>query len=80
MQTFLAILLIALMLATLAMLVRGVIVFLQNETARVKSGESADGPSAASIKSNQLMQKRIMFQALALLVAVLLLLLFGRPS
>jgi hypothetical protein len=78
MQTFLAILLIAAMVATLAALVRGVILFLSNETHRVHSGETADGPTAASVKANQMMQFRIFFQALAILIVVLILFVAGK--
>ena len=80
MQTFLAILLIAAMIATVAALVRGVVIFLRNETHRVKAGENETGPTAASIKSNQMMQFRILFQALAILIVVLILFLGGRTS
>jgi hypothetical protein len=79
-MTFLAVLLIAAMIATLVALVRGVILFLQNETHRVKAGESEQGPTAASIKSNKMMQMRIIFQALAILIVVLILVLAGRTT
>lgn len=79
-MTFLAVLLILFMIATVAALVRGVVLFLQNETHRVKAGESEQGPTAASIKSNKMMQMRIIFQAAAILVVVLILMLAGRTS
>ncbi len=75
MNTFLVILLIAAMLATVVALVRGVIAFLQESHAQVKNGE---GPSSASLKSNRMMQQRIFFQALAILVVVLILFVAGR--
>lgn len=75
MTTFLALLLIAAMIATVVALVRGVVLFLKNASDDVKSG---DGPSATSIRSNQMMMYRIIFQAVAILIAVLLLLLVGR--
>ena len=75
MNTFLVLLLIAAMLATVVALVRGVIAFLQESHAQVKSGE---GPSSASLKSNRMMQQRIFFQALAILIVVLILFLAGR--
>jgi len=75
MNTFLVILLIAAMLATVVALVRGVIAFLQESHAQVRSGE---GPSAASLKSNRMMQQRIFFQALAILIVVLILFMAGR--
>ena len=69
MQTFLILLLIAAMVATLVALVRGVVSFLKN---------TEGGPSAASIRSNKMMQARILFQALAIVIVVLLLFLAGR--
>ena len=74
MNTFLVILLIAAMLATVVALVRGVIAFLQESHAQVRGGE---GPSAASLKSNRMMQQRIFFQAIAILIVVLILFMAG---
>ncbi len=76
MNTFLAILLVAAMLATLAALVRGIIAFLQESTAQVKNGDT--GPSPAALKSNRMMQQRIFFQAIAILIVVVLLFAAGR--
>ena len=67
-------LLIAAMLATVVALVRGIIAFLQESTAEVKG----DGPSRAALKSNRMMQQRIFFQAIAVLVVVVLLFAAGR--
>jgi len=75
MNTFLVILLVAAMLATLVALVRGIISFLQEGTQAVKDGQ---GPSAASLKSNRMMQQRIFFQALAILIVVVILFAAGR--
>ncbi|ANC86658.1 MULTISPECIES: twin transmembrane helix small protein [Bacteria] len=75
MNTFLVILLIAAMLATVVALVRGVIAFLQDSHAQVRNGE---GPSAASLKSNKMMQMRVFFQALAILIIVVILFVGGR--
>lgn len=72
MQTFLTILLILAMLGALAALVRGVVNFLRAGHQDVHGGS---GPSASSLKQNRMMQMRIMFQALAIIVAVLLLML-----
>jgi len=74
MSTFLVILLIAAMLATVVALIRGIIVFLQNATADAKG----TGPSAAALKSNKMMQYRILFQAIAIVIVVLILFLAGR--
>ena len=75
MNTFLVILLIAAMLATVVALGRGVIAFLQESHAQVRNGE---GPSAASLKSNKMMQMRVFFQALAILIIVVILFVGGR--
>ena len=70
MNTFLAILLVAAMIATVAALVRGIVAFLQESSDQVRNGE---GPSAASLKSNRMMQARVFFQALAVLIVVVIL-------
>ncbi len=74
MTVFLAILLVAAMIATVAALVRGVVVFLQATEADLKG----TGPSVASTKSNKAMQARIFFQALAIMIVVLILFVSGR--
>jgi hypothetical protein len=76
MNTFLAILLIAAMLATVAALVYGVVMFLKNSSEEVHG----NGPSEASLKSNKAMQFRIFFQALAILIVVIILSLAGLRS
>ncbi|WP_326523827.1 twin transmembrane helix small protein [Sphingomonas sp.] len=75
MQMFLAILLIAAMIATVVALVRGVVTFLKTTEAELK-GEG--GPSASALKSNKMMQFRIFFQALAILIVVVILFAAGR--
>ena len=75
MQTFLVILLIAAMIATVVALVRGVVTFLQTASAEARG---TGGPSASQLKSNRMMQQRILFQALAIMVVVLLLFAAGR--
>lgn len=74
MTVFLAVLLIAAMIATVAALVRGIIVFLQTTEADLKG----TGPSVAGVRSNKMMQFRIFFQALAIMIVVLILFLTGR--
>ena len=74
MQLFLVILLIAAMIATVAALVRGIVVFLQTTEADLKG----TGPSMSGVKSNKAMQMRVFFQALAIMVVVLILVLSGR--
>lgn len=76
MIVFLWILLIAAAIATLAALVRGVVTFL----IATKADLDGTGPSVASLKSNKLMQSRILFQALAILVVVLILIVSGRTG
>lgn len=74
MQTFLIILLIAAMIATVVALVRGVVTFLQAASAEARG----DAPSAMALKSNKMMQQRILFQALSILVVVVLMLSMGK--
>jgi hypothetical protein len=73
MSTFLWILLIAAAIATVVMLVRGIVTFLQTTEADLKAG--AAGPSASGLKQNKMMMGRIFFQAIAVLIAALLMLL-----
>ena len=75
MSTFLAILLIAAMIATVAALVRGIVIFLKANHEEVH-GES--GPSESALRSNKMMQFRIFFQALAILIVVVILFAAGR--
>lgn len=74
MQTFLVILLVAAMLATVIALVRGVVTFLQAAGAEARG----DAPTAMALKSNKMMQQRILFQALAIVVVVLLMASVGK--
>ena len=76
MMLFLVLLLIAAMIATLVALVRGIVSFLM----ATKADLEGTGPSAASLRSNKMMQARIFFQALAIVVIVLLLMLSGRGA
>ena len=73
MNTFLVILIILAAIATVVMLVRGVIAFLKTTEAELNSTEP--GPSQSSLKQNKMMMGRVMFQALAVLFVALLLLL-----
>ena len=74
MQIFLILLLVAAMIATLVALVRGIVTFLKTTEEELKGGA---GPSASALKSNKMMQYRILFQALAVLIAVVILFAFG---
>ena len=74
MNVFLVLLLIAAMIATVVALVRGIVTFLQESSARARG----EGPSATALKSNRLMQQRVFFQAVAILIVVLILFAAGR--
>ncbi|WP_375249462.1 twin transmembrane helix small protein [Sphingomonas sp.] len=74
MNTFLVILLVAAMIATVVALVRGIISFLQEASAEARG----EGPTAAQLKSNRMMQMRIVFQAAAVLIVVIILFAAGR--
>lgn len=71
---FLALLLLAAMIATVAALVYGVVQFLKTSSQEVHG----TGPSEASLKSNKAMQFRIFFQAAAILIVVLILFVAGQ--
>jgi hypothetical protein len=72
MQTFLVIVIIGLMIATVVALVRGIILFLQESRAEVDAG--GEGPTLSSKRQNKMMFARIQFQALAVFACVILLL------
>ena len=74
MSTFLVILLVAAMLATVAALIRGIIIFMKTTEAELKG----EGPSASAVGSNKMMQARVFFQAIAIMIVVLIMLLAGR--
>lgn len=77
MNTILVILIVLAAIATVVALVRGIISFLKTTEEDLKSGGT--GPSAARLKQNKMMMARITFQAVAiLLVAILLLLNNGK--
>jgi hypothetical protein len=71
MNTVLIILIVLAAIAALVSLVRGIISFLQTTEAELKSG--AAGPSVSSQKQNKMMFARVGFQALAVLLCVMLL-------
>jgi hypothetical protein len=74
MNVFLIILLVAAVLATVAALVRGIVTFLRTTEAEL----NGEGPSASALKSNKMMQYRVLFQAIAVLLVVLILFAAGR--
>ncbi|CAN5280112.1 hypothetical protein BH10PSE12_BH10PSE12_09930 [soil metagenome] len=75
MNTFIVILIIAAAIATVVALVRGIIVFLQTTKEELNSTDA--GPSASSLKQNKMMFARIWFQAIAVLLVALLMLMKG---
>lgn len=70
-NTFLILLLVAAMIATVVALVRGVVAFLKTTEADLKN--DGTGPSASSVKQNKAMMQRVIFQALAILIVVIIL-------
>lgn len=72
MNTFLILVIIALVAMTVITLVRGIAAFLQSTREDLEQPESS-GPSAMQLKQNKLMFRRIMFQAAAIMVVALLL-------
>lgn len=74
MNTFLVLLLIAAMIAVVVALVRGIVSFLAEGTAAARG----EGPSEQALKSNRMMQARVLFQAIAILVVVVILFMAGR--
>lgn len=73
MTIFLTLLLVAAMIATLVMLIRGIVTFLKTTEADLKA--QGTGPSASGLKQNRAMMGRIFFQAIAILIAALLMIL-----
>lgn len=69
MNTFFGLLLIAAMIATVVALVRGVIAFLRTTEEDLKGG----GISQSGLKQNKMMRARVAFQAVAVIIVILLL-------
>jgi len=74
MNVFLIILLVLAMLATLGALIRGIVIFLRATEADLMG----TGPNVNGLKQNKAMQMRVMFQALAVIVVVLLMVMAGK--
>lgn len=68
-NTIFFILILAAMVATVVMLVRGIIAFLRTSEADLKNG----GPSPSSLKQNKAMRMRIAFQAIAIILVIVML-------
>lgn len=73
MNIFLILLIIGFAIAAAVALIRGIVAFLKTTEAELNSTDT--GPSQSSLKQNKMMAHRIMFQAVAVLFAALLLLL-----
>jgi hypothetical protein len=71
MNVILVILLVLAMLATVGALVRGIAIFLMQSREDIGRG----GPSVSGLRQNKMMQARILFQALAIIIVILLLVL-----
>ena len=67
----LSILLVLAIIGAVVMLARGLIAFLRTTEADLKRDSS--GPSASGLKQNKMMQGRVAFQALAIVIVVLML-------
>ena len=75
MNTIFMLLIIAAMIATVVALIRGIIAFLRTTEADLKEG----GVNQSGLRQNKMMRMRIAFQALAVIL-VILLLMMGRGS
>lgn len=69
MNTILIILLVLAMVATLVALIRGIIAFLKTTEADL----NGTGPNTSGVRQNKMMRQRIMFQALAVIIVILFL-------
>ena len=79
MSTFLTILLVAAMIAVVVVLVRGLVIFLLGASQDLRDGANpGEARIASSVRSNQMMQYRVMLQAGAIFLVVLLMWLAGK--
>lgn len=70
-MSILTILLILAIIGAVVMLVRGIIAFLKTTEADLNG--DGPGPSASGLKQNKMMQGRVAFQALAVVIVVIML-------
>ena len=75
MQTFLIVLIVLAAIGALVSLIRGIVIFLKTTEADLMG----TGPSVSGLRQNKMMWRRIQFQALAVVLIVMFLLL-ARPS
>jgi hypothetical protein len=73
MSTFLIILLVLAMIATVGALVRGIVLFLRTTEADLMG----TGPNVNGMKQNKAMQMRVLFQAAAVIIVVLIMVVAG---
>lgn len=76
MNTFLVILLLGAMVMVLVSLVRGIIAFLKSTKIDLQSGEQADA-TEMQLKQNRAMMARVKWQALAIVIIVVILAVSG---
>ncbi|AOF95995.1 twin transmembrane helix small protein [Sphingobium sp. SA2] len=76
MNIVLVIALILAMAATLFALIRGIISFLQTTKEELNAPEGS-GPGPSRLKQNKAMMNRVLFQAIAIVIVALLLLMKG---
>lgn len=75
MQTFLIILIVVAAIGALVSLVRGIVIFLKTSQADL----TGTGPNVSGLRQNRMMWRRIQFQAGAIIL-VMLFLLLSRPD
>jgi hypothetical protein len=75
MQTFLIILIVVAAIGALVSLVRGIILFLKTSQADL----TGTGPNVSGLRQNKMMWRRLQFQAAAIIL-VMLFLLLSRPD
>ncbi len=73
MTTFLVIVLVVLVIFVVVSLVRGIVAFLQSTKLDLENGDDADRARQMQLKQNQMMFARIKYQALAVVVVAILL-------
>lgn len=75
METFLIVMIVLASIAALVSLIRGIVIFLKTNDAEVRG----TGPNVSGLQQNKMMWRRIQFQALAVVLVVIFLLL-TRPA
>lgn len=73
MKTFVAIIIVILMIMVVVSLVRGIIAFMKSTRLDLENDDGGDGPTEMQLMQNKMMFSRIKYQALAIVVVALLL-------